>query len=48
MAKPEDACHANERIKNINKISGLEYSLSEKEGTHQYGSVQAKHPGYQV
>ena len=45
MAKPEDACLANERIKNINKISGLEYSLS---GTHQYGSVQAKHPGYQV
>lgn len=46
IAKPEDACHANER-RNVSEISRVEYSLG-KEGTHQYGSVPARHPDYQV
>ena len=48
MAKPEDACHAKERRRNVSEVSGSEYSLNEKEGAHQYGSVQAKHLGYQL
>lgn len=39
-----------ERKKIVSEISDcLEYSLDdEKEGTYQYGNVQAKHQGYQV
>ena len=48
IAKPEDACHANERRENVSDVSGLGYSLGEEGGAHQYGSVQARHPGYQV